>query len=108
LAETTHGATAEAGATFHQRIGFAFEQVERAFEHRAQFDDMLQCLARRVVAFDAIAGDGLDGLGSASGSAPNWRASPFKVCAGMTSAAAFCARIAFSIAATDFTPSSRK
>ena len=39
---------------------------------------------------------------SASGSAPNWRASPFSVCAGKTKAVVFCSRIAASICATDF------
>jgi len=44
----------------------------------------------------------------ASGSAPNWRASPLMVCAGRTSAAVFSSCIASSIWATDFAPSSRK
>ncbi len=45
---------------------------------------------------------------SASGAAPNCRASPLIVCAGMTSAAAFWSCIASSICATDLAPSSRK
>jgi hypothetical protein len=52
--------------------------------------------------------DSISSATLASGSAPNWRASPLMVWAGMTSATVFCSRIACSIAATDFTPSSRK
>ena len=44
---------------------------------------------------------------SASGSAPNWRDSPFSVCAGMTKATVSCSCIACSIFATLFSPSSR-
>jgi hypothetical protein len=45
---------------------------------------------------------------AASGSAPNCRASPFSVCAGITRSVAFSACIACSMAATDLAPSSRK
>jgi hypothetical protein len=95
-------------AAAEQRIGRLVEQLDGLVEQLAQLDHVGDQLVGEAVGLDAQrAVVSISSATLASGSAPNWRASPLMVWAGITSATVFCSRIACSICATDLAPRPR-
>jgi hypothetical protein len=102
-------ATLDRARTAAEGIGGFVEQFDRAVEQAAEFDHVADQLVREAAGFDAErAVFSISSATFAKGSAPNWRASPLMVCAGMTRPTVFSWRMACSMADTDFIPSSRK